>query len=166
MSTTISEKATDLHAYLLDHLSGSDAAITVVKRLRDTHAATQHGPLFAALDDELSEERVILSGILEALGGSASTVSLKRSVGRMAGAMLQFAAGGDDGDLALFRTLESLAIGVQGKRLLWRALDTLSADLPLAHDRPFLELEAQALDQWRRIEEQRAEIARQTFIEG
>jgi hypothetical protein len=159
------EKVGDLHAYLLDHLSGADAAITVVQRLRKTQAGTFHGQLFAELDDEFSEERVVLSRMLEALGGG--TLSLKRTVGRVAGAVMQIAAGGDDGDLSLFRTLESLAVGVQGKRLLWRVLDRLSADLPLdGHRRPFREFEAQAVDQWRRIEEHRAEVARQTFIAG
>jgi hypothetical protein len=161
------ENAADLHAYLQDHLAEADAAITVVERLRQSHAETEHGPLFAALDDEFSEERVIVNGILEALGGDADATSLKRRVGRVAGAVMQFAAGGGDGDLGLFRTLESLAVGVQGKRLLWRALDTLSADLPLANDRrPFRDLEAQAVDQWRRIDEHRSAIARQTFIDS
>lgn len=158
------ETAADLHAYLHDHLSGSDAAITVVRRLRKTHTGTDHGRLFAELDDEFTGERAVLSGMLEALGGS-SILSLKRTAGRVAGAVMQIVAGGDDGDLALFRTLEALAIGVQGKRLLWRALERISADLPMDHNRrPFRDLEAQALDQWRRIEEHRAEVARQTFI--
>ena len=60
-------------------------------------------------------------------------------------------------------TLEGWAIGVQGKRCLWRALQDLRG-LPLTVDGvDFVELEAKAVRQWEAIEERRRALAVQTF---
>jgi hypothetical protein len=53
--------------------------------------------------------------------------------GRATGNALRVVAGGTPGDLSLFRTLETLAMGVQGKRCLWRAAQALVA---LPHHEP------------------------------
>ena len=67
------------------------------------------------------------------------------------------------GDLSLFRTLEALAIGVQGKRCLWRAAQALAG---LAHPpghRSFVELEADAVHQWETIARHRRSVVPGTF---
>jgi hypothetical protein len=154
-------RAGSFEAYLLDHLTGSDAAISVVERLRRSHAGTRDGALFSDLHDQFREERAVVSALLERLGGS--TISIKRVSGRVFGGLLEQIAGGGEGDLALFRTLEALAVGVQGKRLLWRALHALTPPLDPPPGRTFRDLEALALDQWHRIEERRLSLAPRTF---
>lgn len=158
------DTGTELHAYLRDHLSGADAAITVVERMMESHRGTSDEELFAALHREFSEERSVVTALLESLGGSPW--SLKRLIGQATGGVLQAVAGGEPGQLALFRTLESLAIGVQGKRLLWRAAQTIAPPLRAPGSRSFKDFEALALDQWERIDERRRSLALVTFGAG
>ena len=155
------DKDANLAAYLREHLTGSDAAIQVVDRLRLVHAGTQEGRLFASLFDEFREERDVVRALLEEIG--ATPLSLKRLAGQASGAVAQFAAGGERGDLSLFRTLEGLAVAVQGKRCMWRALQALLGDQPIPSARSLAGLEAMAVRQWEAIEERRRGLVTATF---
>jgi len=155
------DKRAALAVYLRDHLSGSDAAIQVVGRLRRTHAGTDEGALFASLFDEFEGERRVVRALLAQLG--ASPRSAKRLASQASGAILKLTAGGDRGELSLFRTLEALAIGVQGKRCLWRALQSLSPSIPLPAGWSLAALEAMAVRQWEAIESRRQSLAPATF---
>jgi hypothetical protein len=151
-----------LAAYLREHLAGSDAAIEVVERLRLTHAGSQEGRLFASLFDEFREEREVVRLLLEQIG--ASPLPLKRLGGQAIGSALADAAGGGErGELSLFRTLEGLAIGVQRKRCLWRALESLLGDQPIPSARSLGGLEAMAVRQWEAIDDRRLALVGETF---
>jgi len=153
-------KGAALVSYLREHLSGSDAAIDVVERLRLTHAGTQEGRLFASLFDEFREERDVIRLLLEQVG--VSPRFLRRVAGQANGSALML-ANGDRGDRSLFRTLEGLAIGVQGKRCMWRALESLLGDQPIPSARSLGGLEAMAVRQWDAIEERRRALVGATF---
>ena len=157
----VGARAAALAAYLREHLIGSDAAIEVVERLRLTHAGSQEGRLFASLFDEFREEREVVRLLLEQIG--ASPQSLKRLAGPTIGSALMLAAGGERGALSLFRTLESLAIGVQRKRCMWRALASLLGDQPIPSARSLGGLEAMAVRPWDAIEERRRALVSETF---
>jgi hypothetical protein len=146
-----------LITYLREHLSGSDAALQVVAKLRRSHSDDE---LFERLLQEFEEERDVVRGILEAL--DASSVSVKRLAAQASAPLLRAASGGAPGELSLFRTLEGLAVGVQGKRCLWRALQALES-LTVHGRRSFSDLEAQAVRQWESIEQRRLTLATQTF---
>ena len=154
-------KTSALAVYLRDHLSGSDTAIQVVDRLRHTHAGTDEGRLCSALFDEFREERTVVHRLLVSLG--ASSVSLKRLASQTSGTLLKLTAGGSPGDLSLFRTLEALAVAVQGKRCMWRALQVMQSSLPHPGARSFADLEAQAIRQWEAIEQRLASLVSNTF---
>ncbi len=154
-------KRASLVAYLREHLAGSDSAIQVVGRLRLVHAGTQEGRLFASLYDDFREEREVVRALLAQAG--AAPLSVKRLVGQSNGAVLASAAGGERGDLSLFRTLEALSVGVQGKRCLWRALQSLLGDQPIPSVRSLDGLEAMAVRQWEAIEERRLGLVLATF---
>jgi hypothetical protein len=156
------EKLRSLSSYLREHLAGADAAVEIVERLRGTHAGTEDGHLFAYLFAELQEDRAILEKVLTNL--EISPRSAKRVVGHASGALTRLTAGGEPGDLSLFRTLEGLSIGVQGKRCMWRALQALGSDLGLTSGR-LTELESKAVHQWEAIEERRRVLAVKTFPE-
>jgi hypothetical protein len=149
-----------LIAYLRDHLSGSDMAIRVVHRLSSTHQGTEDGALFRRLSEELEEDRSVVRLLLTRLGASGR--SMKRAAGYASGALLSVTAGGAPGDLSLLRTLEALAVGVQGKRCLWRALQNLRT-LSTIQGMNFVELEAKAVRQWEAIEERRRALVTRTF---
>ena len=150
-----------LSAYLLDHLSGSDVALRVVHRLDSTHQGTEDGPLFRRLSKEFEEDREVVRTLLTRLGASGR--SIKRAAGYASGAVLSVTAGGEPGDLSLLRTLEALAIGVQGKRCLWRALQNVRTVPSAVDGMTFVELEAKAVRQWEAIEKRRCGLVAQTF---
>jgi hypothetical protein len=150
-----------LAAYLREHLSGSDAASAVVDRLRHTATQAEIRQLAETLRRDFDEERDAVRVMLAATGGSP--YSAKRVAGHIVGGLLGPMAGGRTGDLSLLRTLEGLAVGVQGKRCLWRALASAFPAHPGPAGRSFAELEAMAVRQWEAIERQRQAVARATF---
>ena len=160
-SSASARKRRALIAYLRDHLSGSDMAVRVVHRLASTYQATEDGMLFRRLSRELEEDRSVVRALLRQLGASGR--SMKRIAGYASGAVLSVTAGGEPGDLSLFRTLEALSIGVQGKRCLWRALQNLRPVPPTVHGMDFVELEAKAVRQWEAIEERRRVLVARTL---
>jgi hypothetical protein len=155
------DKRKALATYLLDHLAGADTAIHIVKGLRDIYRTNSEGALFESLYEQFREDRGVVEGMLAELGYTSG--SAKRLAGRATGSALRVVAGGTRGDLSLFRTLEALAIGVQGKRCLWRAAQAL---IGLPHPpgrRSFVELEADAVRQWESIEQHRRSLVPDTF---
>jgi len=68
------------------------------------------------------------------------------------------------GELGLFEGLEMLAIGVQGKRLLWVTLKEISHWYPEWKDFDFAALELMATRQRDGVEFWRIEAARDTFV--
>ena len=150
-----------LAAYLHEHLAGADTAIHMVEGLRDAYRGSPEAALFASLYEQFRDDRSVVEGILAELGYSLR--SAKRFAGRVAGSALRVVAGGAPGDLSLFRTLEALAIGVQGKRCLWRAAQALVALPHPPGRRSFVELEADAVRQWETIEQHRRSLVPATF---
>ena len=153
------DKRATLAAYLREHLSGADVAIQTVDRLRSTD--TEDGRLFSALFHDFQKEREAVRGLLKRIG--ASPQSAKRVASRAAATVLKRTAGGEPGELSLFRTLEALAVGVQGKRCMWRALQTLEPALPASADKSFAAFEADAVRQWEALDQRRRSLALETF---
>lgn len=153
-----------LTAYLREHLSGADAAIQVVERLGRTQSDGDYRRVFASLAKQFSSERDVLQALLARLG--AASRSPKRALARALSVLLKPTAGGAKGEMSLFRTLEALAIGVQGKRCLWRALQSLSPRLSVPGSRSLSELEGMAVDQWETIERCRRALVQDTFATG
>lgn len=155
------DKRKALATYLRDHLAGADTAIQAVQGLADEYRGGPEGALFEFLYEQFREERGAVEGILAELG--CTSRSVKRLAGRATGSALRAMAGGAPGDLSLFRTLEALAIGVQGKRCLWRAAQALAGlPQPPGH-RSFVELEANAVRQWEIIERHRRSLVLPSF---
>ena len=150
----------DLAAYLREHLSGADAAIQVVEYLRRTAPDAVERELFESLHKQFRFDRDVVEAVLVSLG--ASPRSIKRMAGQASGSVLKMMAGGHHGELSLFRTLEALAVGIQAKRCMWRALQVSFPDLQVPGPR-FVELEASALRQWEAVEEHRLSLVLSTF---
>ena len=150
-----------LGQYLRDHLSGSDTALSVVEHLLRDGEDAEIRSLAAALRRDFVEERDVVRTLVASIGASGH--STKRVAARVVGGLIGPLAGGSRGDLSLLRTLESLAVGVQGKRCLWRALRSAFPARSGAGPRTFDELEAMAVAQWEAIERVRQPLARSTF---
>jgi hypothetical protein len=155
------DKRRAVATYLREHLAGADTAIQIVHDLSDAYRGGPEGALFASLYEQFREDRGVVEKILAELGYTSRSV--KRLAGRATGSALGTVAGGAPGDLSLFRTLEALAIGVQGKRCLWRAAQALVALPHPPGRRSFVELEADAVRQWEAIERHRWSLVPRTF---
>jgi hypothetical protein len=155
------DKRKALATYLRDHLAGADTAIQMVQGLGNAYGGGPEGALFESLYEQFREDRGVVEGILAELGYTSRSV--KRLAGRATGSALRAVAGGALGDLSLFRTLEALAIGVQGKRCLWLAVQALGSLPHPPGRRSFVELEADAVRQWETIERHRRSLVSRTF---
>jgi hypothetical protein len=155
------DKRRAVATYLREHLAGADTAIQIVHDLTEACRGGPERALFESLYEQFREDRGVVEGILAELGYTSRSV--KRLAGRATGSALGIVAGGAPGDLSLFRTLEALAIGVQGKRCLWRAAQALVALPHPPGRRSFVELEADAVRQWEAIERHRWSLVPRTF---
>jgi hypothetical protein len=155
------DKGRAFATYLRDHLAGADTAIQMVQGLSGTYREAPEGALFESLYEQFCEDRGVVEAILAELGYSSRSAT--RLAGQATGSALRTVAGGPTGGLSLFRTLEALAIGVQGKRCLWRAAQALGSLPHPPGRRSFAELEADAVRQWEAIERHRRSLVSLTF---
>jgi hypothetical protein len=152
-----------LHIYLQDHLAGATFGLELVQRCR----RKSEGPGFAEsleeLTTEIAADRETLRQVMRDLGADASRTKMAlgwtlEKIRRLKpnGALFEYTP------LARFVELESLAIGIAGKRAMWLALDELSEEDRLErHD--FSALAARATDQLSQVEDLRREAARSAF---
>jgi hypothetical protein len=151
----------NLHIYLNDHLAGSVVALELLDALIEQHSEDRFGKPFRGLRDEIHEDRETLRDLIRKVGANESTI-------RKAGAWLAEKFGrakiGDTGDSAgLLQALEALALGITGKKLLWRSLTAIAANFPALQGSDFAELDRRARDQFERVEDLRLQVAREAF---
>ena len=150
-----------LRTYLNDHLAGSVAALELLDHLIKLHQKSDRESFHRGLRAEIEEDQKILQKILEQVGGRESRV-------RKAAAWMSEKLGeaklvlDDPGDnqLRILEALETLALGIQGKLLLWRALGSVSAPAPAFRAVDFSQLERRARDQFDRVDTERLLVAR------
>jgi len=147
-----------LAIYLHDHLAGARSAVMLLEFLRDERAAEPMGRFAQDLLVEVEEDRATLAQLAERIGvGSSTLKDALSAVGeRVAQIKLQRA---NHGPFGTFEALEALALGILGKRSLWRALGALAQqDNGRLGGLDFARLSARAEEQHRRVEERRLAI--------
>ena len=162
---TYSMKARHLTNYLKDHFAGSVAAIELINHLISSHRGKTHEQFFIRLRDEVVEDQEVLRGLLHGLGteGGAlrnTTAFLSEKLARIK-LLLENPTGGQ---LARLEKLETLALGIEGKRTLWCALLAVSEEIPALREVDFARLGQRADDQRKRVEARRIEAAREAFV--
>jgi hypothetical protein len=150
-----------LHLYLNDHLAGSVAAIEMIDHVIEQHLEDRFGEFFRELRKDIRADQEKLRDLLQKLGAEESTI-------RKAGAWLAEKFGrakfGDAGDsVELFQAVEGLALGIVGKKLLWRSLDAVTTNFPELQGTDFNALENRAQDQFSRVEDLRMQLTREAF---
>ena len=118
-----------LGTYLNDHLAGSTTAIELVRRAIGQYEGTELGSLFATLGAEIEEDRAALRAVMAENGVGPQRVKLAAAwaaekAGRLKfnGALLRRSP------LTPLVELETLAVGIHGKLLLWRMLRAQAPD--------------------------------------
>lgn len=154
----------NLSGYLNDHLAGSVGALELLDRLIDTYKGKPFERFFIDLRNEIDADQETLKELIASLGEEESTV-------RKAGAWvmekvlrgkIQLGARGEN-EMGLFLALEGLALGIHGKRSLWRALAVASEAIPRLRTRDYVALERRAVEQQDRVEAKRLEVAWEVF---
>jgi len=151
-----------LDSYLNDHLAGSVGALELLDHLVRLYDCKPLAKFFARLRDEIGADQKTLQELMRTLGTKQS--SIRRAGAWVAEKFSQagFAIAGDEvGGLDLLLALETLEMGISGKKLLWRAL--AAADVPRTADIDFVELEQGAEEQIARVEVERLRAAREAF---
>ncbi|HET6579208.1 MAG TPA: hypothetical protein VFG66_12855 [Gemmatimonadales bacterium] len=154
-----------LAVYLNDHLAGSVAALELIESL----TAHEHGrPLeqtLLGLHRDISQDQETLRELLARLEADEST--LKRAAAwlteKAARVKLALAAR-EHPALARLEGLESLALGIQGKAGLWRALAEVARDEPRLAGREYGLLETRAIAQHALVERARVAAAREALV--
>jgi hypothetical protein len=159
--------AKHLTTYMKDHFAGSVAAMELLSHLISSAHEKSQQPFFTQLRNEVSEDQDLLQGLLHDLDSSDGAVRnftafLSEKLARIK-LLLEDSAGGR---LARLEKLEALALGIEGKRALWRALEAVAPEIPALNKVDFGRLEQRANDQRERLEVRRIEAARGALIPG
>lgn len=153
-------KVEAMASYLNDHLAGAEGAVSTLEDLIERQDNDAARAFFTQLHDEIGKDRDLLQNLLEGLGYEES--GFKQVIGNLTagvGHLKLWSNGLKEGEFGLFEALEMLAIGIQGKRLLWRALATVAVKYPGWSGTDFLVLEGRARDQRNAVEKWRLKTA-------
>lgn len=154
-----------LHIYLQDHLAGATFGLQLVQRCQRNNEGSELAEPLAKLTAEIAEDRRTLEEIMRDVGAEASRTKMAagwtlEKVRRLKpnGKLFEYTP------LARLVELESLAIGISGKKAMWRAVENVaSRDQRLArHDFPALAERAD--DQLARVETLRLYAASTAFL--
>ncbi|WP_165250472.1 hypothetical protein [Paludisphaera soli] len=149
-----------LATYLTDHMAGSTAALELLERLKAEYEGDPVAATATRLIAEIGDERKVLDGLAERIGASVTLPRKAASWITEKAAQLKLLY--DDpkgGPLRHLESFEALSLGIEGKRLLWRALATASARRRELVGPDYDGLVAQAEDQRRRVEAHRLAAA-------
>jgi hypothetical protein len=157
----------ELSSYLNDHLAGSVGALELLDRLVDIYQGKPLERFFRELRDEIDADQETLKELIAKLGEKESAVRKAGAwiVEKLSRAKIQLSET-HEGEMGLFLALESLALGITGKRLLWRALASASETAPRLRGPDYATLEKRAIEQHDRVEAKRMEVARDVFNSG
>jgi hypothetical protein len=149
-----------LAVYLHDHRAGAAAAIELLDHLEQAHADTPIGPFAAALRSEVAAD---IRELEELMGRAGIGPSLARNAGawlttKLAELKLRIDDPAD-GALRLLESLETLALGIDGKRALWNALAAASHQAPALRGVDYVRLAQRAEVQRGLVEVQRLSAA-------
>jgi len=151
-----------LEVYLTDHLAGATAGLNLSQMAAEEHRSDDHGPFFGEIASEIKADYETLERLIDDLGTDRSaTKTAAAEIGSKF--MAPKFTGGDNDQLNAFITLETLAIGVEGKLCMWKALKTVADANPTLGNYGIDELIERAQSQRDRIEAKRLEIAPQAL---
>jgi len=153
-----------IETYLNDHLAGAVAAIELLEHLESAHKGTSLQIRFAELRRDISADRHELESLMVALNVDQS--SLRKASAWLTEKFTQLKLRLDDpsgGPLLLLESIEVISLGIEGKRLLWRALRATSEKSYALKALDYERLIKRAEEQRDRVETIRLEAARQAL---
>ena len=153
-----------LHIYLQDHLAGAMFGLQLAQRCQRNNEGSELAEPLAKLTAEIAEDRRTLQAIMRDVGAEASRTKVAagwtlEKVRRLKpnGRLFEYTP------LARVVEFESLAIGISGKKAMWRALEDVASDDRRFARHDFSALAERADDQLARVEALRLSAARTAF---
>lgn len=121
-----------LETYLNDHLAGATAGVDLARRLAEETEGTPVGAAMHQLAEDIEADRTVLEGLASRLGIEEQPVKqasawMAEKASRL---RLNRVSAGSDA-VALLLSMETLSIGVDGKRNLWHSLQEIAVDVPV-----------------------------------
>lgn len=153
-----------MNSYLNDHLAGSVSALELLDRLMKIYKGKPLEGFFRDLRNEIDADQETLKELIAKLGGRESAVQKFGAwiAEKLSRAKIQLSEA-REGEMGLFLALEGLALGINGKQSLWRALALASETAPQVRGPDYATLEERAVEQHDRVEAKRLEVARGVF---
>jgi hypothetical protein len=150
--------------YANDHLAGSVGALELLDRLIDGNKGKPLERFFRDLRSEIERDQEVLKELIARLGEKESAVRKAGAwiVEKLSRAKIQLSET-EEGKMGLFLALEALALGITGKRMLWRALAAAAENVAQLRGPDYAALEERAVEQHDRVETKRLEVARKLF---
>lgn len=128
-----------LAIYLNDHFAGSTTGVELARRATGGNQGTELGELLARLTAEIEEDRKTLESVMDAVGAGRDRAKVAAAwVGEKAGRLKLNGQLTGPSPLSRLVELEGLSMGLEGKRLLWVALDQLGDPRLAAFNLTFL----------------------------
>lgn len=147
--------------YLNDHLAGSVLALELLDQLQKQHAGTPLESLVAPLRVDIEADQSELKALIGRLGVGTSV--LRKATAWLAEKVAELKLKADDptdGPLRLLESLETVSLGIEGKRGLWIVLETTAASNPALRGIDYGRLGRRAEEQRSRVEAARLDAAR------
>ena len=154
----MADKAMDV--YLNDHLAGAMLGSNLAEQIRDHAGTTPLGETMATIASEIEADRETLLEIMDRLEISKNPV--KQVTGWVAEKASRFkfsGASSGEPDHGIFMALESLRLGVAGKRCLWLVLGKAQPHYPALVEFDFERLIERASAQEQTLERERLAAA-------
>jgi hypothetical protein len=156
----------DIARYLNDHLAGSSSALLLIRELGERHHEPAARAFFSDLHNQCSKDREVIHGLLSSLGEETDKVTeIAAGAATRTGGLKLLWEKIETGRLGMFEALEILAIGVQGKKLLWAVCHELSPVYPEWNQYDFAGLEMEAILQRDGVEKWRKRAAADMLLQ-
>src|SRR5258708_2196292 len=147
-----------LVTYINDHLGGPTIAIQLLEAMRDQHDDQKFRDFAAGLLPEIKADDQMLRTIAEKIGSAPSAVKEAGGWILEKAARLKLGHTGST-DFAMFESLELLALGINGKMCLWKALREATRQDARLREFGFEELIRRAQQQFEQVEGHRLDLA-------
>jgi hypothetical protein len=120
-----------MNVYLNDHLAGAMLGSDLADQIRSQNQSTPLGELMEVLAPQIEEDRQTLIALMSSMDSSKNPVKQAGAWVTEKASRLKFlGVSSGEPELGTFMALESLALGVQGKLGLWKALKQVTDQHP------------------------------------
>ncbi|MBA2585435.1 MAG: hypothetical protein H0U99_03010 [Chthoniobacterales bacterium] len=154
-----------LTTYLNDHHAGSVGALELVDNLIEVFEGKPLAPFLRDVRAEIDADQHTLEQLIKQIGANESAVKKAGAwvMEKISRAKFKISEASED-QIGLFMALESLVLGVTGKRELWTALSAAAESIPELRHMDYARLVTRAQEQCDRINTKRLELARKAFL--